>query len=446
MNETSPIQDRMQRRVDRERLARKEAERLLEEKSLELYEANQKLQRQSDRLEETVIARTAELEAALIQAEEATKAKSDFLAMMSHEIRTPLNAIIGLSELLSMEEREPDQREMMDTIHSSGLGLLELINDILDFSKIEAGMLELENRVFEPETEILIWFNTVKAQCQNSNLDLVLEMPRDLPKLIGDSMRLGQVIINLLGNAVKFTPQGHVHLRVSLSPIPEGHRMVLEVADSGIGMCPLERQRLFEPFTQAEAKISRTYGGTGLGLSISQRLIVQMGGTITCESEKGKGTCFRAVVPFRGEETPERVPEPPQTGQCHCKVPKLRILVVEDNPVNQMLITKMLQRMGHSLTLARSGYEALERISDGYDIVLMDVQMPGMDGLETTRRIRNLPLQAQPRIVALTANAFEEDRKAVFEAGMDRYLSKPIRFQQLQEELCGACIQKRCTS
>lgn len=443
MNDPSPIQEKMQRRIDRERLARKEAERLLEAKSLELYEANRELQCQAERLEETVSERTAELEAALIQAREGTKAKSDFLAMMSHEIRTPLNAIIGLSELLSMEEQPPHQREMMETIRSSGLGLLELINDILDFSKIESGRLELENRVFSPETEIRACFNTVKAQCKNPNLDLILEIPANMPELSGDAMRLGQVVINLLSNAVKFTPCGQVRLKMDLTPAPEGYRMIMDVSDTGIGMSPDERSRLFQPFVQADAKISRKYGGTGLGLSISQRLITQMGGTLSCQSEKGKGTCFRVEVPFRTETKPEKGPEAASPGACHCKVPRIRILVVEDNPVNQMLIQKMLKKMGHEITLARSGYEALERISEGYDIVLMDVQMPGIDGLETTRRIRELPLRPQPRIVALTANAFEEDKQAVFDAGMDRYLSKPVRFQQLQEELCGVCMQKR---
>jgi signal transduction histidine kinase/CheY-like chemotaxis protein len=444
MSEPRPDPDRLLRRVERERRARKEAERLLEEKSLELYEANQALQCQAADLEGQVSARTAELNAALERAEEAARAKSDFLAVMSHEIRTPLNAVIGMSELLSLESLAPEHQEQVNLIHESGRNLLALINDILDFSKIEAGKMQLAHEAFDLADLLQGTLRSFEALQSARHIRFRGELA-PLPEIvIGDRVRLRQVITNLIGNAVKFTPQGEVRLEANAEATSDGWRLHVRVTDNGIGMSPEQQARLFQPFSQADASTSRHFGGTGLGLAICRRLVQAMGGTISCESSPGLGSVFSFDVRLRRGEEAKQTPETVDgAGACQCSAPSVRVLIVEDNPVNQMLARRMTERLGHAPEIAGSGPEALEKVQQAdYDVILMDFIMPGMDGLETARRIRALNLARQPRIVALTANAFLEDRENATKAGMDGFMSKPLRLEILRQELCAICLTK----
>jgi len=449
MTETTIDPDRLLRRVERERRARKEAERLLEEKSLELYAANQALQRQAAALEEQVRARTAELHRALERAEQAARSKTEFLAVMSHEIRTPLNAVIGMSELLSLESLAPEHQEQVQLIHDSGRSLLALINDILDFSKIEAGKMQLEQELFDPRELLLGTLRSFEVQQAARGIQLRALLGPLPQQVVGDRGRLRQVLSNLIGNAVKFTRQGEVRLEAQAEETASGWLLRVQVIDTGIGLSPEQQAQLFQPFAQADASTSRHFGGTGLGLAISHRLVTEMGGGIHCESTAGVGSTFSFEVRLgRADEQP-RVSQGGQAEQtgCGCTGPSVRLLIVEDNPVNQLLACRMAERLGHQPDTAASGFEALEKVQQTtYDVVLMDFIMPGMDGLETTRRIRAMALDSQPRIVALTANAFAEDRERASAAGMDAFLSKPLQLKQLRHELCSACLKKHTPS
>ncbi|MDF3131047.1 ATP-binding protein [Kiritimatiellaeota bacterium B1221] len=440
MNASADDINRISRRSLRDRKAREEAEKLLEVKSLELFHANEELRRQADLLEKEVQKRTKELYIALKNATEATRAKSDFLAVMSHEIRTPLNAVIGLSELLSLEELPPEQEEQVSMIHSSGQNLLELINDILDFSKIEAGQVKLDIQPFDLEKEIASWIATFRAQNKNANL-MIHSHCDPLPgQLLGDRTRLRQIIFNLISNSMKFTVGGSITLRVKAKPNTDTVELRFAVIDTGIGMTPEQQTKLFQPFVQAEASTHRKFGGTGLGLAISSRLTSAMGGELTCESEPGKGSTFRFTISLKKAVVKTAAENSP----CDCGGPEpLSILVVEDLPVNQLLANKMIQKLGHQPDIASSGAEAIEKVKNKiYDIILMDMVMPEMDGLETTRRIRAMPLSYYPKIIALTANAFAEDKANAFDAGMDRFLTKPLSMNALRKEFCSSCKDK----
>ncbi|MFB1486362.1 MULTISPECIES: ATP-binding protein [unclassified Thiocapsa] len=444
MTETQTDPGRLLRRAERERRARKEAERLLEEKSLELYEANQALHRQAAALEEQVRARTAELHAALERAEEAVRAKSDFLAVMSHEIRTPLNAVIGMSELLSLESLAPEHQEQVLLIHDNGRNLLALINDILDFSKIEAGKLQLEQEIFDPADLLQGTLRSFEAQQSPQRVRLLTQLA-PLPQWVnGDRLRLRQVLTNLIGNAVKFSPHGEVRLEADADETADGWRLRVRVADSGIGMSAEQQMRLFQPFSQADVSTSRHFGGTGLGLAICHRLVRAMGGEISCDSSPGQGSVFSFDVHLqRAEDAPSARDTADDDNVCPCTAPSIRLLIVDDNPVNRLLARRMAERLGHQPDIAASGPEALEMVQQNdYDVVLMDFIMPGMDGLETTQRLRALDLTRQPRIVALTANAFPEDRAKALEAGMDGFISKPLHLERLRLELCSICLAK----
>jgi signal transduction histidine kinase/CheY-like chemotaxis protein len=444
MTERQSDPARLLRRVERERRARKEAERLLEEKSLELYQANQALQSQAVALEEQVRARTAELNAALERAEEAVRAKSDFLAVMSHEIRTPLNAVIGMSELLSLESLAPEHQEQVSLIHDNGRNLLALINDILDFSKIEAGKLQLEHEIFDPADLLQSTLRSFEAQQAPNGVRMRMQLA-PLPQwVVGDRLRLRQVLTNLIGNAVKFTPHGEVCLEAEAHETTDGWRLQVRVVDSGIGMSTDQQMRLFQPFSQADASTSRHFGGTGLGLAICHRLVQEMGGEIACDSIPGVGSVFSFDVHLqRADDVPSARGAVDDDHLCRCTAPSIRLLIVDDNPVNRLLARRMAERLGHQPEIAASGREALEMVQQNdYEVILMDFIMPEMDGLETTQRIRSLDLSRQPRIVALTANAFPEDRVKALDVGMDGFISKPLHLEQLRLELCSICIAK----
>jgi signal transduction histidine kinase/ActR/RegA family two-component response regulator len=377
-------------------------------------------------------------EAATARAESANAAKSAFLANMSHEIRTPLNAIIGLSEILEGDPGGPESVELLQTIRSSSDMLLAIINDILDFSKIEAGQLTLEPTNFALKQCGEESVRIVASLAEEKGLTMEFDFDPSLPAtIVADMFRLRQVLLNLLMNAVKFTERGGITLRISRC-VEEGSEQVeFAIADTGIGISTQQQGHLFQSFSQVDASATRRYGGSGLGLAISQRLIQIMGGDITVQSTPGQGSTFRFALPLAvGQTTPNEpatssariTPDAQQAVRC-----PLQILVAEDSTVNQRVIGMMLGQLGYQARIASNGVEALAALEQSAcDLVLMDVQMPVMDGLEAAARIcEKFPADRRPQIIALTANALLEDRQTCLAAGMDGFLTKPVRIGTL---------------
>ena len=423
------------RRVERERQARKQAEQLLEHKSAELSEANQQLQAHTAHLERAVQERTRAMEEALAAMQEALRAKNEFLAVVSHEIRTPMNGVLGTAQLLQMTEMSEEQQRYVAAIQSSGETLLALINDILDWSKLDSGKVSMDLRPLQLASLVKEVVELLRAQAQKKDLYLDTEIAADVPQWIaGDAHRIKQIVTNLVGNAIKFTQHGGV--RIAIHTQQNDQVLVCQVQDSGIGIAPDGLARLFEKFSQVDTSITRRNGGTGLGLAICRKLVEGMGGTIGVESKRHQGSTFTFRIPLTRAEPPAEKRAP---AEDRLKTPAgLRILLVEDNAVNQMLALGMLQKLGCKAMLAENGQEALEKIGQGYDLVLMDMQMPKMDGVTATRAIRQMQLARQPYIVALTANAMESDRQLCLAAGMNDFLAKPFKAVELQEKLSDA--------
>jgi signal transduction histidine kinase/ActR/RegA family two-component response regulator len=382
-----------------------------------------------------ITAAERKLARATAAAEAASQAKSNFLAAMSHEIRTPLSGMLGMNSLLLKTPLSAEQRSYARTIRSSGKTLLTLINDILDLSKIEAGRLDLVIDEFEPRHLVESVAASVETRVREQGLALNVRFSTDVPKiLVGDESRLRQVLLNLVGNAVKFTEQGSVTIDVSHRDL-DGDQVELGIAvcDTGPGIAPEVLPNLFQRFMQADSGITRRYGGSGLGLAISWDLVTLMGGRIDVETDVGKGSTFRVSVPLLRARSTEPLVTDSLLDPGTDMVQGLHVLVAEDNDVNQIVISALLSQLGHTCDVASDGLEAVARARSGtYDLVLMDIQMPNLDGMAATRQIRALGGAAgSVPIVALTANAMVQEREAYLAAGMEGHVSKPIDVNEL---------------
>jgi PAS domain S-box-containing protein len=366
------------------------------------------------------------------RAVEASRLKSDFIANISHEIRTPLNGVLGLTQILAETSLDPKQQSYVDTIRRAGDDLLQLLNDVLDLSKVEAGAMRAETVTFDPVHLVRSTAQLFEPNAECRGLALEVNIPDDLvTSASGDPTRIRQVLSNLVSNAIKFTDRGHVTVTAAQEPHGvDGIQLRVTVADSGIGISAEHQEAIFEPFAQGDSSTTRRFGGSGLGLSISRRLVEMLGGRLTVESKPGLGSSFTMWVPL-ARACPVVVAAVATTSD-HAVMP-LRILVVEDNAINQLVLQTMLSNLGHHVELAENGGEAVGLVEEHtYDVILMDCQMPVMDGYAATAAIRTLPGDAgRTPIVALTASAMPADKQRCLDAGMDDYLSKPVNQSDL---------------
>jgi len=378
---------------------------------------------------------------AVAAAEQANMAKSSFLAMMSHEIRTPLNGVIGFTDLLLAENLPAHQEELVSTIRSCGNSLLGLISDILDLSKIESGRMDIEMLPCPLRECLKEVFVSFEPALRSKNLSVSLDVGDSVPaEIVTDPKRLRQIFFNLVGNAIKFTSEGSITVRIDAASTPGGRLLLdCEVSDTGIGIPDDEQQRIFEVFGQADPSIHRRFGGTGLGLAICRKLVEAMGGKISVASTLGKGTSFKIRLPAYRAEITSKIERPAQAPPL-ADIGGLRILAVDDVPTNIRLMSGILKKLGCVPSTATDGKQAVHLAGeDGFDVIFMDVLMPVCDGLEATRMIRKLEgkiLGRRPAyIVAITADAFAENKARCFEAGMDEFLTKPLRMDLILDAI-----------
>jgi PAS domain S-box-containing protein len=424
--------------------ARDELEARVEERTQALALINEQLKQEIAWHQRTEL----QLSAAKEVAETAARIKSEFLANMSHEIRTPLNGVLGMINLVLATQMTPEQHEYVSVAFNSAHGLLEIINQVLDFSKVESGKTQLHDSDFNLRGSLGILIKQMTYSAEEKRLRLTCDIAPDVPNLLrGDVGRLRQVLMNLIGNALKFTHVGGVKVSVEGPAVSQEGTCTLRfsIADTGIGIPAAKAQSIFDPFTQADGSITRQYGGTGLGLTISKELVQLMGGQIHVVSEPGQGSTFSFTARFGivqdVGEVPPRLPsvdlgtKPKSAEVKRTTSSSLQILVAEDNRINQKVISKIIENAGHVLTLVTNGKEALDAYAGrDFDVALMDIQMPVMDGLTAAAMIRSLETQqARPRlpIIALTAHALKEDILRCIDAGMDSYLSKPFKTDEL---------------
>jgi signal transduction histidine kinase/DNA-binding response OmpR family regulator len=397
-----------------------------------LAASQEEIRQYQELLEERIRQRTQELEKAMHGALAASQAKSEFLANISHELRTPMNGLLGMLDLVLDSPVGGEQREQVEIAQRCAYSLLDLLNDILDLSKIEAGRMILEKVPFDLRSVAEDCVRAQSAKAQQKAIELRYEYVGQMINVTGDPLRLRQIVANLLSNAIKFTEKGWVTVRQSVSvDAAEKVTMTLDVADTGAGIPADKVPLIFEKFTQADSSISRKYGGTGLGLAITKRLVELQGGQIRVESRVGRGSTFTVEIPFETAPAGEPTVEPRLEQRTVAPATKqARLLLVEDNAVNQRVVLAMLRKKNYVIDVANNGQEALdklERATEPYNLILMDVQMPILDGLETTKAIRrnndwdNLP------IIAMTAHAMIGDRERCLQAGMNAYVSKPVQ-------------------
>jgi len=395
-----------------------------------LVASQEEIRLHQEHLEERIRQRTEEVERAMHGALNASQAKSEFLANMSHELRTPMNGLLGMLDL-ALDGVGGEQKEQLETAQRCAYSLLALLNDILDLSKIEAGKMLLEKIPFEPRAVVEDCVKSQAAKAAQKKIDLRFEAGPGLPALMGDPLRVRQIVANLLSNAIKFTDHGSVSVSLNVSP-PVGERvnMVVHVSDTGPGIPHDKLASIFEKFTQADGSITRKYGGTGLGLAITRRLVEMQEGDIRVDSQLGRGSTFYVTLPL--EIAPASAQVAREADDARVEAPHspstARLLLVEDNLVNQKVVLAILRKKGYRIDVANDGREALDKLqSTAYDLVLMDVQMPVLDGLEATRLIRREARWDGLPIIAMTAHAMNGDRERCLQAGMTGYISKPVQ-------------------